>query len=302
MRLVREAADREIEQDRAFVAGAQTETDLTAIARNREITSVVTAHVGNGAFLPNQLFAIERDQAEGRVCRGHCDLIAAGQELHDGVPSHSRIASLTAAFLVPDANRIGALSVILSARIKPRAVGGPGDATEVAIVHVCRIGGEQALQVLGAIDFDGCRVIKPDCYPVAVRMDGNAVRFFIAKRSPLPFKLEVRPSVAPQQAIIGHRIKPARCIERGAVAVLPAVIPVLPDEAPAGRFPNPQALATGKRCRKISAVGRPGEMVNHIVELAETADELSSRRVKNINPVIAAASIPSSGGDEPAIR
>jgi hypothetical protein len=52
------------------------------------------------------------------------------------------------------------------------------------------------LQVLGAVDFDGCRVIKPDRYPVAVRMDGNAERFFTSKRCLLPFKLEVRP-VAP---------------------------------------------------------------------------------------------------------
>ena len=192
-------------------------------------------------------------------------------------------------------------SIISSARIKPRAVGGPGDGTEVAIVHVCRIGREQALQVLGTVDFDGCRVVKSDRYAVAVRMDGNAERFFTAKRCPLPFKLEVRP-VAPQQAIKRHRIKSVRCIKRGVVAVLPAVSPVVTDKAPAGRLPDPQAFANGKRCRKISAVGRPGEMQDHIIELAETADQLSGRRVENINPIIAAvAAVPSSGGDEPAI-
>ena len=222
--------------------------------------------------------------------------------MHNGVPSHSHIAPLATAFLGPDTNGIGVLSVLIaSARIKPRAIGGPGDGIEVAIVHVCRIGSEQALQVFGAIDFDGRRIIERDRYPVAVRMDRNAVRFFAAKRCRLPFKLKVRPSVAPQQAIIGHRIKSVRCIERSAVAVLPAIIPVVPDEAPAGRFPNPQAFATVKRCRKISAVGRPREMLNIIVELTEMADELSGRRVENINPVISVASIPSSSGDEPAI-
>ena len=89
LRLIREATGREIEQDGAFTAVPQAETDTAAVVRNREITSELTAHVGNGAFLPNQLFAIERDQAEGRVRCARCDFIAAGQKLHDGVLSHS---------------------------------------------------------------------------------------------------------------------------------------------------------------------------------------------------------------------
>ena len=208
------------------------------------------------------------------------------------------------AFLVPEANRKGAFILIFATRIKPRAVGGPGDGTEAAIVHACRIGSEEELKVLGAVDLDGGRVFVPYRYPVAVRIDRHAERFFTAKRCPLPFKLEARP-VAPQQAIIGDRIKPARCIERGTVAVLPTIIPVVPDKAPAGRFPDPQAFAIVKRvkrCRKVSAVGRPGEMQDHIVEL-ETLDELSGRRIENKNPAIDVGSSPSpsSGGDELAI-
>ncbi len=161
---------------------------------------------------------------------------------------------------------------MIAARIKPRAIGGPGDALEIAAADAARIGGVKPLQRARVVNLDRRRVVEAHGELAALRVNRDAEGRLSTLRGRLRFEAAIC-AIAADLAVIGCGVKPVRAVERRAIAVLAAIVLVLGEKPPARRLPQPRAFAAAKRRCEARAIGREGEMEDDIAEAAEARDE-----------------------------
>src|SRR5262249_20845499 len=131
------------------------------------VFKTLAAHIRLHAVLPGAPVAFGIDQTERGLGGAESNGVPARRKMHDGGQGPDQVPAWAGAGPIPDANGDAARLHVASRAIEAGAVGGPGDAANVAVIDALDVGGGAPGKRRGIIDVDAGAVDKADGDAVA---------------------------------------------------------------------------------------------------------------------------------------